>query len=70
MAWLEEAELLSPASVAGVDEEHLRVSSQSPFASLEHHDMASRPDLLIEVYRSSGEESNGGGEGGSGPLRA
>ena len=61
MAWLEEAELLSPAPVAGVDEGQVHVSSQRPFAYFEHHDMASRPDLLIEVYRSSGEDSKDGG---------
>lgn len=58
--WLEEAGLLSPTPAAEVGERYVRVSSQRPFASLEHHDTASRPDLLIEVYRSSREDSKEG----------
>jgi hypothetical protein len=39
----------------------VRISSQRPFASLEHHGTASRPDLVIEVYRSSGKDSKDSG---------
>ena len=55
LEWLEEAELISPRAVGQV-QEHVRVSSQRTFAALENHDTDSRPDLLIEVFRSSGEE--------------
>ncbi len=55
LAWLKEAGLLSPTHAARVDEGYVRVVSQKPFASLEHHSVASRPDLLIEVYWSPDE---------------
>lgn len=51
LAWLEEVGLITPRS-AGDGQEHVRVVSQRTFASLEHHDTDSRPDLMIEVYRS------------------
>lgn len=59
--WLEEAGLLSPTPAEEVGERYVRVSSQRSFTSLEHHNTASRPDLLIEVYRSSREGSRDGG---------
>jgi hypothetical protein len=59
--WLEEAGLLSLTPAAEVDKRYVRISSQRSFASLEHHDTASRPDLLIEVYRSLGKDSEDGG---------
>ena len=61
IGWLEETGLLSLTSAAKVDDRHVRISSQRSFASLEHHDTSSRPDLLIEVYRSLGEDSKDGG---------
>jgi hypothetical protein len=53
--WLKEAGLLSPTHAARVDEGYVRVVSQKPFASLEHHSASSRPDLLIEAYGSPDE---------------
>lgn len=61
--WLEEAGLLFPTPAEEIGERYVRVSSQRSFTSLEHHDTASRPDLLIEVYRSSREDSRDGGPG-------
>ena len=55
LAWLREAGLLAPTHAARVDEGYVRVVSQKPFASLEHHSASSRPDLLIEAYRSPDE---------------
>ncbi len=51
VAWLEGARLLSPAPDGKTDDRYVRVSSQRPFAPLRHHETASRPDLLVEVYR-------------------
>jgi hypothetical protein len=51
LAWLDEVGVLSAASVRTIGEAHVRVRTQESFASLEHHDTASRPDLLIEVYQ-------------------
>ena len=48
VAWLEGAGLLPRAG--RYDDRYVRVSSQRTFAPLEHHDTASCPDLLIEVY--------------------
>ncbi len=39
-----------PLPTGGTDDRYVRVSSQRTFAPLEHHDTASCPDLLIEVY--------------------
>lgn len=50
--WLEEVGLLTRAG-----QEYIRVTSQRKFVALEHHDTDSRPDLMIEVYRSSAEET-------------
>ena len=55
LAWLKEAGLLAPTHAARVDEGYVRVVSQKPFASLEHHSASSRPDLLLEAYRSPDE---------------
>lgn len=49
-----EAGLLPPARAARTHARYVRVSSQRRFGSREHHDTASRPDLLIEVYWSLG----------------
>lgn len=54
VAWLEEAGLIAYLAV-GDGWEYVRVVSQRTFASLERHGTDSRPDLLIEVYRSSEE---------------
>ena len=51
LAWLTRAGLL-PSDRAV---ETVRVRSQRSFTPLEHQDMASRPDLLIEAYAKDGE---------------
>lgn len=51
LAWLEEVGLLTKTG-----QEYVRVTSQRTFVALEHHDTDSRPDLVIEVHRSSAEE--------------
>lgn len=60
LAWLEAAGLLT-APVADTGQSYMRVSTQRSFVALDHHDTDSRPDLMIEVYRSP-EESVEGGE--------
>jgi hypothetical protein len=55
-AWLEEAGLIALLPIGEVDARYVRVSSQRPFASLEHHDTASCRDLLLEVYRPQGRD--------------
>ena len=60
IAWLEETGLIPLLSPNYVDGRYVRVSSQRSFTSLEHHDTASRPDLLIEVHpMASGEATEG-----------
>jgi hypothetical protein len=61
LAWLEETGLTTPLRVAGAGQEYVRVTSQRTFVALEHHDTDSRPDIMIEVYRSSAEEPIGDG---------
>jgi len=56
LAWLEESGLVSTSHAASADEGSVHVSSQRPFVALEDHEMGSRPDLLIEVYRPPGED--------------
>lgn len=65
IAWLEEEGLISP-SVGGEIEGYVRVGTQKSFSALESHETDSRPDLLIEVFRSLDEES--AEEGASGEL--
>lgn len=48
LAWLEDAGLLAPA--VGEDQRNVSVATQKPFVALEHHEVASRPDLWIEVH--------------------
>lgn len=55
LEWLDEAELISP-SVGGEIQGYVRVETQKSFLALGTHDTDSRPDLLIEVFRSSGKE--------------
>lgn len=55
LSWLQEAGLI-PSSAEEEIRAHVRVSSQRTFAALKSHDTDSRPDLLIEVFRSSNEE--------------
>jgi hypothetical protein len=57
ISWLKEADLLSTDPTTELDERYARVKSQRLLDSLGHHDSASRPDLLIEIHRSSGEDS-------------
>jgi hypothetical protein len=54
-AWLEEAGLLSAAPAGRPGDRYVSVASQRLFAPLDHHDTASRPDLVVEVRRSSGD---------------
>lgn len=56
LAWLREEGAIPPAESENPSEEIVRVSSQRPFNSLEYHETASRPDLLIEVYGASEED--------------
>lgn len=56
LTWLREEGALPSARTENPGEEIVRVSSQRPFNSLEYHETASRPDLLIEVYRTSEED--------------
>jgi hypothetical protein len=51
LAWLDEVGVLTATSVSTIGETHVRVRTQESFTSLEHHDIASRPDLLIEVHQ-------------------
>lgn len=55
LAWLRDTGIIAAPST-GYGQEYARVSSQKTFSALEHHDTDSRPDLLIEVYRSSKED--------------
>lgn len=55
LAWLEDAGLIGPLAEDG--QRHVHVASQRSFTALDHHAADSRPDLLIEVYRSPGTES-------------
>lgn len=57
LAWLEDAGLLAP--VVGEDRRNVNVATQKPFVALEHHEVASRPDLWIEV-RTPGEDASEG----------
>lgn len=59
LAWLEDAGLLSYGTVRAC-EGRVRISSQRRLRSLEHHEMASRIDLLIEVHWPSSEEPTDG----------
>src|SRR3712207_1145740 len=51
LAWLDEVGGYFVASVSTSSGTHVRVRTQESFASLEHHDTASRPDLSVEVYQ-------------------
>lgn len=55
LAWLEDAGLLAPA--VGEDWRNVNVATQKPFVALEHHEVASRLDLWIEV-RIPGEDAS------------
>lgn len=55
-AWLEEVGALSSGSASGT----ISVRSQRSFGPLEHHGVASRPDLVIEAHRPAGEEFSTG----------
>ncbi len=57
LAWLEDAGLLAPA--VGEERRNVNVATQKPFVALEHHEVASRPDLWIEV-RAPGEDASEG----------
>ena len=48
LPWLEDAGLLAPA--VGEERRNVNVATQKPFVALEHHEVASRPDLWIEVH--------------------
>lgn len=49
LGWLEEAGLLPGGRTSPAEATLVRVSTQRRLVSLDHHDTASRPDLLIEV---------------------
>lgn len=51
LAWLEAAGLLT-APVVDTGQGYICVSTQRSFVALDHHDTDSRPDLMIEIYRS------------------
>lgn len=59
LAWLEAAGLRA-TPVTAIGQEYIRVSTQRSFVALDHHDTDSRPDLMIEVYRSPEESSEDG----------
>lgn len=59
LAWLEDAGLLAPA--VGEERRNVNVATQKPFVALEHHEVASRPDLWIEVRTPAEDASEGYG---------
>lgn len=50
LSWLEDLDVIAPVSEG--DHRYLRVTTQKSFVALEEHDSGSRPDLIVEVYRS------------------
>ena len=59
LAWLKSVGLLT-APVVDTGQAYIRVSSQRTFTALDHHDTDSRPDLIIEIYRSPEESAEDG----------
>lgn len=59
LAWLEDAGLLAPA--VGEDRRNVNVATQKSFVALEHHEVASRPDLWIEIHTPGENDSEGYG---------
>ncbi len=62
LGWLGEAGLLPTGRPSTADRARVLVSTQRRLVSLEHHDTASRPDLLIEVHWPASEGPTDDGE--------
>ena len=60
LAWLKDAGLLASEKATSLQETYVRVWTQRPLVPLEHHDTASRLDLLIEVHWPFEELADGG----------
>ena len=61
ISWLEEADLLSTTPTTEIEERYVHVTSQRWLNSLEHHDKASRLDLLIKIHHTLEDGSRGSG---------
>jgi hypothetical protein len=57
LGWLKDANLLPPERSERTSDAEVRISTQTLFRRLEHHSTDSRPDIVIEVHWSAGEEA-------------